>query len=208
MVAPSTGPAGEMRKGMSMRKLFLSGVSTLALVAISSQGALAVETTAEAIIKASDSVKANDVWDEGSIRDNVIGGSSFKNSNGVLTVQQNNGNANRMLTAAGVNADTGALVKHISKASVQSKSAENIVVHFENPTAAYDRMNVIGGEAFTEGFARYMGILAVQQNNGDANDLGIATTVQGSVSDILGLEQTAETKGRPRGPSSSSPSSS
>ena len=109
----------------------------------------------------------------GSRRTNDIT-NSFVNADGVITVQQNNGNANT------INAGTAVVT---AGGQVESVNQE---VRVDGDVDDVDTRVTIGGASTTTGnrlnsidpsFTNANGIITVQQNNGDANVLGAATAV-------------------------------
>jgi len=115
-----------------------------------------------------------------SVRSNMID-PSFDGASGIVTAQQNNGNANAISAATAVagnvggqdvdgNDDVDQNVFVNGYVDGEGTPVEDIVVDWE---ATHSRNNAI----YTDSFDGFSGIATVQQNNGDHNVLGAATAV-------------------------------
>jgi hypothetical protein len=117
-----------------------------------------------------DGAVGNQSGDQFSTRENVID-PSFNSSEGVITVQQNNGNGNAVSAGTAVAAVLG---------SAESLT-QRVVANSENSGASFNvtddkntkRSNTIGDSSFNQ----TKGIISVQQNNGDANSMNIGNAV-------------------------------
>jgi len=118
-----------------------------------------------------------------SVRSNMID-PSFDGASGIVTVQQNNGNANAMSAATAVAGNVGGqtLPGPVSEDDVYQSVIVNgfvdgegasVVDFVDDWSATHSRNNAIYNDSF-DGFS---GIATVQQNNGDHNVLGAATAV-------------------------------
>ena len=121
--------------------------------------------------------------DAGSTRTNTIN-PSFNGASGVITVQQNNGDANTMNAATAVVQVGGDIGGDLE----QDVEAEDNTVSFPSTAdGGSTRTNNI-----TSSFNSASGIITVQQNNGDANSMNAATAftnVDGDVNGSDGVEQ-------------------
>jgi len=106
---------------------------------------------------------SDDLVDSTNVRSNVID-PSFTNASGVMTVQQNNGNANAMGIATSVVANTGA-----GSLTQNAQASANVFGNLvDDLSASRDNMII---QSFNGG----SGVATVQQNNGDANAMAVAT---------------------------------
>jgi len=136
--------------------------------------------------------------DEGSTRQNAIFDNSFDSSTGVLTVQENNGDANTINAATGIasvedqvnsndNNDNNGGIEQLARASsneIQPNEGSDLDVKDDGST----RTNTI-----RNGFDGVSGTATVQQNNGNANALNAATAVTNAAED--GTPGTEEIRG-------------
>ena len=114
--------------------------------------------------------------DNGSTRNNLIN-PSFNNSNGVATIQQNNGNANALAAATAVTtADNSADDIDQTVTAVADSDDNNVL---DEESRRDNQIGRTGGGAATGAFNNADGIVTVQQNNGDANAISAATGVVG-----------------------------
>jgi hypothetical protein len=118
----------------------------------------------------------NNVYVDIGRRKNWINAQSFSNAEGVITVQQNNGDANSMAAATavtGVTEDAGNIDQHAVNGLLLTGSGWNGLeggpYDFEG-----DRTNLIN-----DSMDDITGVTTVQQNNGSANHMGAATGVIG-----------------------------
>ena len=132
-------------------------------------------------------------------RANAIDGLSYGDAAGVHAIQQNGGSANRVLAAQVVQADIAGADAVGTAASVRGRSSENDVTRETGeansdiaPISDVARSNAIRGAAFSG----QSGVATVQQNSGDANDIGAATAVHTAADGIGDLTQSAATDGR------------
>ncbi len=104
-------------------------------------------------------------------RSNTVTGDSFSGAAGILTAQQNNGDNNAIQSATGVRAaiDTDDDIDEINSFT----GAFATVVENQAGDVWSNRDNTLSGNAF----AGSMGIINVQQNNGDANAMQISNNV-------------------------------
>ena len=129
-----------------------------------------------------------DAEDAGSTRANTIN-PSFTNASGLIAVQQNNGNANSVNianTVAAVTGDVGGDIDHEDSEADEFDVGVNGAVDVDDDGA--NRTNTI-----TDSFGTASGQISVQQNNGDANVLGISnavTVVGGNVAGDIDQEDT------------------
>lgn len=108
-------------------------------------------------------------------RNNGIG-ASFVGAGGVLTVQQNNGNANVVAAATAVAVNENIFFNDFDGVggTASNSSAGTALVEANSATASEsDRANAIGGGSFNGA----SGVSTVQQNNGDNNVVGASTAV-------------------------------
>jgi hypothetical protein len=129
----------------------------------------------------SGSYAAHNLGEDSGRRSNYAAVGIFDNSNGIVTVQQNNGDNNAIDAATGVRAEIGATAQTNpdeedvstqlagTSGAVSFNEAESVNI---DPTFS-DRINVLGW-AFQGGVN---GVFSVQQNNGDNNAIGSATAV-------------------------------
>lgn len=94
---------------------------------------------------------------------------SFNGANGVITVQQNNGNGNAMGVNNAVATAETSDIETDQYVNVYGDTAENFVLFSDIAT---ERDNTV-----LNSFNRSQGIRTVQQNNGDANVIGAANAV-------------------------------
>lgn len=120
------------------------------------------------------------IVDNNSLRDNTID-PSFEDASGVVTVQQNNGNGNAISAATAVAGNIGN--GWVGQAALTFGS---IGISQGTVDMGLSRDNLI-----QDSFTRFSGVATVQQNNGDANVLGAATTVAANIGGGLnnGLDQ-------------------
>jgi len=115
-----------------------------------------------------------------SVRSNMID-PSFDGASGIVTVQQNNGNANAMSAATAVAGNVGGQAVDGNDDVEQDVIVNGYVDGEGSPVTDYvadwevehSRNNAI----YTDSFDGFSGIATVQQNNGDHNVLGAATAV-------------------------------
>jgi len=121
----------------------------------------------------------------GAHRDNRIDHGSFNDAKGVFTLQQNNGSANSVGAAtavAGVAGNSGNIDQHALNGLFLTGSGWNGDVD-ENDGSQNGRDNDIGNS-----LDKMKGVVTVQQNNGDANNIGSGTglvAVGGTSGDVL-----------------------
>jgi hypothetical protein len=169
------------------RKLFLAGASALAIAASSAAAAADggppdnFYDATGADIQGSSTVYGNKVIDWMSRRANDIDGSftgdGSGSTSGIVHVQQNNGSATGLEAGTaiqgGLNSHIG-FVKSEAKLDLDTHDNKFVVKGYDLvPKDFDDRLNTIGNGSF-DGFS---GIASVQQNNGDANQIGIATSI-------------------------------
>jgi hypothetical protein len=109
----------------------------------------------------------------------------FVGAEGVMTVQQNNGDNNAMGAAtavAGALGGSGDIHQGTGMSLLFSGAAGNDAVDIESL-----RENLITSQSFTTA----KGVVTVQQNNGDANDMGAATAVTGVTGNSGNIDQHA-----------------
>ena len=168
-----------------MKKLLLAGVSASVLVLAG--GSAFAQTTATATVNPGNTAIANNVVADGPLaseRDNMID-NSFDSLSGVHVIQQNNGSANRILTANAVMVDLSGVsgpadpddATVTANARVYGAVDENDITIGTPSGTPEDRDNEITDTSF-DGMT---GIVTVQQNNGDVNDLGVANSVVAAV---------------------------
>ena len=129
----------------------------------------------------------NDTDAENSERYNTIGGdyTAFQGAHGVLTVQQNNGDANAVSAA-------NAVAGHVGAAG-DIHQGTGVALGFSGAAGNYagdddgTRENLINTDSFNDA----SGVITAQQNNGDANSMGAATTVAGVTGDSGAVDQHA-----------------
>ena len=114
------------------------------------------------------------VGNEGATRDraNVIGGGSFADSEGAVTVQQNNGDANVLSAATGILAadggEAGVAAQAVEAAGlIRNAGATEGATTGGIVDLSSNRDNAINGAAFSG----YRGVFAVQHSNGSASVL-------------------------------------
>ena len=191
----------QQKWGTAMTKLLLAGVSASALALV--PGAAIAQSSAAATIDGdllgavSDGVAGNEVSDLGiGQRLNAIDGLSYRDASGIHSIQQNNGSANRILTATSVQIDAAPVLTPDvdTSASVAGRVSGNDVSRFagsvEDP--GIGRVNAVADDAFVG----QAGVLTIQQNNGDANDIGAATAAHSARGGIDDLTQSARTAAR------------
>jgi len=118
--------------------------------------------------------------DAPSVRSNMID-PSFDGASGIVTVQQNNGNANAMSAATAVAGNVGGqdvdgqddVLQDVVVKGLVDGGAGAVVDFVDDWSATHSRNNAIYNDSF-DGFG---GIATVQQNNGDHNVLGAGTAV-------------------------------
>ena len=121
------------------------------------------------VIDQASSIDSQDVFAN---RQNEIG-SSFNEAEGIITVQENNGNSNVMGSAIGVVANIGTVAGHGSVANQATGTA--LVTNNIATAIASQRDNAI-----TDSFNGGSMVGTIQQNNGDNNVMGAATQVTAS----------------------------
>jgi hypothetical protein len=141
-------------------------------------------------------VEDNTVNDNGSERLNDINGSFGSSAAGTLNVQQNNGSINTVQAATAVNAELADVGDIVTTSSVRSTTRNNTVDHTDTTGASslLDRDNNISGS-----FGAFQGVANVQQNNGDANEVGAAMAVTATTGDVSSITQNATTDGETTG---------
>ncbi len=107
--------------------------------------------------------------DNGSDRSNTIN-PSFVDASAIATVQQNNGNGNAISSATAVAGNLGS--GNVNQVAL----AVGAVGPALTGDFSLDRDNLIQSS-----FTRYSGVATVQQNNGDANVLGVSTAVTANI---------------------------
>jgi len=127
-----------------------------------------------------------DLSNQDNIRHNVID-PSFQNAQGIATVQQNNGNANAVSAATSVAADVGGAEDLRDATSVTADDVIQTVNVDGEVTPGDDVIDDVAdsgdfamdrdNDITTQSFDSFQGIATVQQNNGDANVLGVGTAV-------------------------------
>jgi len=148
------------------KKLLLAGTSAMAMAVAST--ALADDGAWATINDGAFSVIGNAAApDNGQVRPNDIA-DSFLGVSGVMHVQQNEGSANSINAAGAVHASINQGVPSTSRATVIGRVLEN-----EASQNAGARNNDV-----TDSFTDASGIMTVQQNNGDHNEIGSAEAVQ------------------------------
>jgi len=127
-------------------------------------------------------------WRIGANRDNHLT-NSFKGADGLMVVQQNNGN-NNVIGAA------NAVVANVGTDDYMANSARNGAFGYAYVDDNYaatrrytDRVNVIDRSAFDGA----IGIMTVTQNNGDNNVMGASTAVVADLGDTSGFGPAAST---------------
>jgi len=117
-------------------------------------------------------LRSIETLDENTTRDNTIG-NSFGDTGGLVSVQQNNGNANSLNNATAV-----LLANDVSGTIDQDVNGDATVHNTVNTTAnSVDRGNTVENNAF-DGTS---GVATLQQNNGDGNYMGTGTAVTSSL---------------------------
>ena len=114
--------------------------------------------------------------DNGSTRNNLIN-PSFNDSDGVATVQQNNGNGNALGATTAVTTADNSSDDVIQNVTSNADADDNNVL--DNRSTRDNQIGRTGGGAATGAFNNADGIVTVQQNNGDANAMSAATGVVG-----------------------------
>ncbi len=99
---------------------------------------------------------------------------SFRDASGVLTVQQNNGHANAMDVANAVIGATASVGGAISQTTNAFATLDGFIVDIDVSGSGADRSNDID-QAFTDA----AGVVTVQQNNGHANAIQVASAIAG-----------------------------
>lgn len=128
-----------------------------------------------------------DVDVDGSARNNLIN-PSFNEFEGVVNVQQNNGDANVMQTSSAFTAVTGTTFDINQAINATGNSVVGVTA-----TDAYDDGNGIASDrsnAIIESFDDGAGHVAVQQNNGSAN---VMTAAQAVAAGIEGADNASQT---------------
>ena len=124
----------------------------------------------------------NRVDSEYSYRDNYI--EDMHGVKGVITVQQNNGDANAIGAATAVAATYGA------GSVTQKATAEGVSANNETNDTESERMNMI--DTALHGVK---GVVSVQQNNGSANSMAVANAVAGVLGDSGDVDQDVSATG-------------
>jgi len=121
-------------------------------------------------------------------RDNHLT-NSFKDADGILNVQQNNGSNNVMAVA-------NAVVANVSTGDRTANGASNAAIGEADVQGSQsygqyyvDRVNRVDDEAFSDA----TGIMTIQQNNGDNNILGASTAVVADLGNTGGFGPAAST---------------
>jgi len=148
-------------------------------------------------------------------RVNRINEDVFNGAQGVVTIQQNNGNGNVMAAATGVRADIGSseadapgleqvFTQNVSTDGIVDSYNHNIEVSLPNgkappPAQSYERANLLT-DAFEGGVN---GVFTIQQNNGDGNNVAAATGIAANINSAGDIDSTfdnnASTKGTVKG---------
>lgn len=115
--------------------------------------------------------------DIGDKRGNTLGDRSFKDSQGIATVQQNNGDANVIGAALGIAVNDGHGTLTPSSQTIAAIGTVTRGKTLETGDSA--RSNTLDGEAFDDS----AGVFTVQQNNGNNNILGAAVGVIANIFD-------------------------
>lgn len=165
-----------------LRSTLLAGIASLALMAAAP--VWAQEAGPNADVNEGDdtspgTVTNNSLLDNQTLRDNDIV-DSYTDATGVVHATQNNGNANSINTATAVQADLDTGIPPLfAGAGVNSNTNSNFVDALgEDDPAAPDRSNSVTGSFGTFGAGQnFAGVASVIQNNGDANEIGVATAV-------------------------------
>ena len=172
-----------------MKKLLLAGVSA-SVLALTAGAALADTEITASVNDDSDAIYDNTVYDgnpdlnrEATERDNEIS-DSFDSLTGIHQIQQNNGSANRILTGTAVGVDLDDPGDTTVDASTYGAVEDNTIIigNSARTQGDEDRDNAIDTDSFDD----MAGVVTVQQNNGDVNDMGVANaiaTVAGDGSD-------------------------
>lgn len=131
-----------------------------------------------------DGIDASD--ESAGARTNLIN-PSFNNTDGVITVQQNNGSANQMSAASGVVASVGEDAGDID---------QDVLATFSD-VADFDDVNVaddggVRSNDILDSFNNSTGVTIVQQNNGDGNTINAAHGVAFVGDDAGNVDQTVE----------------
>ncbi len=143
-----------------------------------------VGTTAPAAASTSGTVDQAGSFDSQDIfanRQNEIG-ASFNEAQGIITVQENNGNSNVMGSATGVVANIGVTGDTFHGSVANSATGTAFVTNNEGLAFASQRDNAI-----TDSFNGGSMVGTVQQNNGDNNVMGASTQVTASNGGGLGF---------------------
>jgi hypothetical protein len=135
-------------------------------------------------------------------RVNRINEDVFNGAQGIVTIQQNNGNGNVMATATGVRVDIGSteadapgleqvFTQNVSTNGVVDSHNHSIEVSLPNgdvpPDARdYERANLLT-DAFEGGVN---GVFTIQQNNGDGNNVAAATGVAANINSAGDIDST------------------
>ena len=120
--------------------------------------------------------------DSGANRDNTIE-NSFKNFEGMANVQQNNGNNNTMGIASAVVVNRGnSSDVNANDVSNGALSLGSVQDNYAEDHVNTDRVNTIDDPSFDGA----TGIMTVQQNNGDNNVIGAATSVAADIDNGTG----------------------
>jgi hypothetical protein len=116
-------------------------------------------------------------------RFNSIFDGSFNRAEGVITVQQNNGDANSIAAANAVAAVVG---------DVNGETVQNAFSGFQGPGSSFNQVNsdYSTRENYIADMHGMKGVTTVQQNNGDANNMS-ATNAVAAVGSTDGLRQGA-----------------
>jgi hypothetical protein len=123
--------------------------------------------------------------DNGLARDNLID-NSFNDTNGVITVQQNNGDANVIGAATAVAVNLGPGLGHpLDNDVIQIAATLGLVAL----SRARDRdttgpVTGLRSNVIKDSFLRSAGVVSVQQNNGSNNVMGIANAVQANINTL------------------------
>ena len=154
------------------KRILATSVSGLALILGLTGAAQAQELTAT-VNQDGRTVTGNFADDNGSTRANDII-DSYNGAAGILHVQQNNGSSNSINAVTAVATGGG---DFFIGAFVNSATFGNATSH----TGQGDMGNPDRSNAITDSFQDFSGIVAVQQNNGDNNEIGNATAVHAGI---------------------------
>ncbi|WP_119681195.1 hypothetical protein [Indioceanicola profundi] len=144
--------------------------------ALAIQNALTVNDKAGALdqtLNTSNTVSSNWMWDETTAaRTNSLSGALTK-AQGIITVQQNNGDGNAASIATAITADMDK--EHAS--SAQTVRSSNTVVDTRSDDYTGGTSTGVRSNSLTGAFSGVQGIVTVDQNNGSNNATSISTAI-------------------------------